>query len=159
MSANQDDYRITTMCRVLEVSRSGYYDCRGRPPSERTMDDAVMTDRIKKLHDESRQIYGSPRIYADLVELKIYVGRKRIARLMREVGIRGVCRRKKWRTTRRGAHPGAPDRVERDFTADGPDQLWVAESVTRTSLLRHGCGFGETRVAKRPELTARRLDL
>ncbi len=91
------------------------------------MDDAVMTDRIKKLHDESRQIYGSPRIYADLVELKIYVGRKRVARLMREAGIRGVCRRKKWRTTRRGAHPGAPDRVERDFSADGPDQLWVAD--------------------------------
>lgn len=127
VSEHEGTYPVTTICRVLGVSRSGYYDWRGRPPAARTLDDAYLTQTIKELHEESRQIYGAPRIHADLVELDIHVGRKRIARLMREAGIQGVSRRKGYRTTVRSTESGAEDRVERDFQAEGPNELWVAD--------------------------------
>jgi putative transposase len=127
VSEQEATYPVTTICRVLGVSRSGYYDWRGRPPAARTLDDAYLTQTIKELHEESRQIYGAPRIHADLVDLEIHVGCKRVARLMREAGIRGVSRRKGYRTTVRSTESGAEDRVERDFQAEGPNELWVAD--------------------------------
>ena len=116
------------MCQVLGVSRSGCYAWRERPPSERARTDAALLERIQEIHKGSRETYGSPRIHAELRAEGIRVGRKRVARLMRREGLVGVSRRKGVRTTRRGedARP-APDLVERDFRADGPDQLWVAD--------------------------------
>jgi len=127
VSAHQDSYAVVTMCRVLEVSRSGYYAWRGRGPSERATEDAELTEQIREYHEESRQTYSAPRIHADLIAAGKCVGRKRVARLMKAAGIRGICRRKACRTTRRGRPSVAPDLVERDFTADGPDRLWVAD--------------------------------
>lgn len=116
------------MCRVLEVSRSGYYAWLKRPPSKRAQEDARLTKRIRKLHERSRGTYGAPRIHADLKAEGVRVGRKRVARLMKAAGLRGVSRRKYVVTTRRAmrARP-APDLVQRDFSADGPDRLWVAD--------------------------------
>jgi len=117
-----------TMCRVLEVSPSGYYAWRKREPSKRRQEDDVLRDQIQQIHRDSRGIYGSPRIHAEMQDEGVRIGRKRVARLMRQDGVVGVTRRKFVRTTRRDpiARP-APDLVERQFTATGPNQLWVAD--------------------------------
>jgi len=116
------------MCRLLEVSTSGYYDWRDREPSVRALEDAALTEMISEIHAMSRGAYGSPMIHAELADRGVHVGRKRVARLMKAAGLQGVSRRKKAWTTRRAANSRpAPDLVERDFTADGPDKLWVAD--------------------------------
>lgn len=116
------------MCRVLEVSRSGYYAWLKRPPSKRTQEDTRLTTRIRELHTRSKGTYGAPRIHADLAAEGLQVGRKRVARLMKAAGLQGVSRRKHVVTTQRTkqARP-APDLVQRDFSAVGPDRLWVAD--------------------------------
>ncbi len=128
MKANQAVHRVATMCRVLGVSRSGYYAWRERSPSKRAVSDAALLERIHAFHKRSRGTYGAPRILKDLKGEKINVGRKRVARLMKRAGLQGVSRRKGTWTTRRDkdARP-APDLVSRDFTASGPDRLWVAD--------------------------------
>jgi len=116
------------MCRVLEVSTSGYYAWRNRPASKRAREDAVLLRRIRTIHAASRETYGVPRVYKEFIENKEAVGRDRIARLMRRAGLRGVSPRRFVTTTRRDevARP-APDLVERRFQAVGPNQLWVAD--------------------------------
>jgi putative transposase len=128
VKAHQAVYPIATMCRVLEVSTSGYYAWRKRVPSARAHKDAILGAKIVELHKLSREIYGAPKLHADLRELGIGVGRKRVARIMQRLGIKGVCRQKGCTTTWRNkdARP-APDLVERNFSATGPDQLWVAD--------------------------------
>jgi putative transposase len=126
--ANQAMYPITTMCQLLDVSTSGYYSWRRREPSMRARRDAALAAKIRDFHETSRGTYGSPRILEDLREEGIRVGRKRVARLMQEEGLRGVCRRKTTRTTRRNRRQRpAPDLVERKFTAERANQLWVAD--------------------------------
>lgn len=116
------------MCRVLKVSTSGYYAWRKRAPSRRSQADVQLGDRIEALHHQSRDLYGRPRIQADLRAEGVLVGDKRVARLMRERKIKGVIRRKDFRTTVRDADARpTPDLVERKFTAAAPDQLWVAD--------------------------------
>lgn len=121
-------YPVTTMCRVLGVSTSGYYAWRRRAPSERVRCDAVLSKRIREIHQWSRGTYGVPRIHAELTEEGVRVSHKRVARLMQAAGLQGVSRRKFVRTTEkcRSARP-APDLVDRDFTAPGPNRLWVAD--------------------------------
>ena len=115
------------MCRVLEVSSSGYYAWLGRGPSPRSLADAALVAKIKGFHDRSRGTYGRPRIHADLVDEGEKVSPKRVARLMRQAGLVGVSRRRGVRTTVRDDQRPAPDLVEREFRADGPDRLWVAD--------------------------------
>ena len=116
------------MCRVLGVSPSGYYAWRDRPPSARARKDAELSEKIRSYHEASRGTYGSPRIHADLAEEGLRVGRKRVARLMRAAGLQGVSRRKGPRTTVRDAQSRpALDLVNRNFTAVGPNRLWVAD--------------------------------
>ena len=129
VDANQASFEIAVMCRVLGVSTSGYYDWRRRPPSARAVADEVLTEQIRALHDQSRQTYGYRRITAELVDGRGEpVGRHRVARLMRAADIQGVTRRGFCRTTRRdeGARP-APDLLNRDYSAPGPDRRWVAD--------------------------------
>jgi putative transposase len=128
VSANQALYPVATMCRLLGVSAGGYHAWRRRPPSARAQADAILLKRIAEIHAASRGTYGVPRIHAELSAEGRRVGRKRVARLMRTAGLRGVSRRKGPRTTLRqqGARP-APDLVERDFSAPAPDRLWVAD--------------------------------
>jgi len=127
------------MCGVLKLSRTGYYKWLKRGKSERERRDLALVDQILEIHQETRGVYGAPRIHIELRSQGVKVGKKRVARLMREVGICGVTRRKKWRTTIRDpeARP-APDLVEREFKATKADQLWVAditEIPTRSSRL------------------------
>jgi putative transposase len=128
VKARQAEFPIATMCRVLKVSASGYYAWCKRAPSLRAKADLQLGDRIEALHRRSRDLYGRPRILADLRDEGVWVGGKRVARLMRERNIKGVRRRKAFKSTIRddGARP-APDLVERKFTAAAPDQLWVAD--------------------------------
>jgi putative transposase len=129
MSANQACFPITAMARVLGVSKAGYYAWRHRPPSARARADEALLARIKTVHISSRQTYGAPRVHAELRAAGERHGRKRIARLMRVAGLVGASRRRGGPiTTRRDkqARP-APDLVDRDFQAAGPNQLWVAD--------------------------------
>jgi putative transposase len=116
------------MCRVFAVSSSGYYAWAKREPSARAIEDARLTACIRFFHTRSKGAYGAPNILEDLRDEGIRVGKKRVARLMKADGLRGVCRRK-WVTTTT-CDPDAqssPDLVQRQFAADGPNRLWVAD--------------------------------
>ena len=128
MRAHRATHPVRRLCRVLGVSASGYYAWSTRPASARATADAALLDRIRAYHTRSRGTYGVPRIHKDLVVAGVVIGRKRVARLMRMAGLAGVSRRKGTFTTMRDrdAVP-APDLVDRDFTAAGPNQLWVAD--------------------------------
>lgn len=129
MNANQAALPVRTMCRVLGVSPSGFYDWLGRAPSQRTLDDAVLLERIRSIHAESDGTYGAPRIHAELADQGRRVSRKRVARLMRQGGIAGVSRRRGFvvTTQRDERQRPAPDLVQREFSADGPNRMWVAD--------------------------------
>jgi len=128
VKAHQAVHSISLMCRLLDVSRSGYYAWLRRRPCERKKQDALLAAEIERSHIASRGTYGAPRILVDLTELGYSVSKKRVARVMREVGLEGVTRRKKHVTTIRDeATRPAPDLVDRDFSTTGPNQLWVAD--------------------------------
>ena len=137
MSENQAAYPIATMCRVLGVSSSGYYAWAKRQPSQRAQADAALLSEIRAVHAASHGTYGAPRIHAELAADGIRVGRKRIARLMTVAGLAGVSRRKFVTTTSRGHGRPAPDLVDRNFTADRPNLLWVAD----ITYVPTGAGF------------------
>jgi putative transposase len=121
-------YHVATMCRVLDVSSSGYYAWRARSLSARAREDAALKERIRQIHEQSRGTYGVPRLHAELAFEGVRVGCKRVARLMRAAGLQGISRRR-WHTTTirdRDARP-APDLVRRDFETGGPNRLWVAD--------------------------------
>ncbi len=128
IDAEKANYPISLLCRVLGVSRSGYYDWKDRPPSERDKVNAALTAKIREIHDRSRGVYGYPRIHAELGALGVRCSRKRVARLMRKAGLRGCLRGRKKRTTRRDKHAApAADLVKRNFCATAPDKLWTAD--------------------------------
>lgn len=118
------------LCRLLRVSKSGYYAWRGRPLSRRTIDAIALTAKIEAIHHRSHGVYGSPRVHAQLRAEGVWVSRKRVARLMRRAGLQGVSRQRFVTTTERdrNARP-APDLVQRHFEASAPDQLWVADAT------------------------------
>lgn len=129
MNANQADFPMRAMCRVLGVSHSGFYDWQVRGPSRRALADAVLSERIRDIHAQSDATYGMPRIRAELAEQGTSVGGKRIARLMRRAGLRGVSRRRGYvvTTQRDDKQRPAPDLVKREFKADAANLLWVAD--------------------------------
>ncbi len=129
VNANQANVPAHTMCRVLKVSASGYYAWRERAPSKRAIENGAMVERIRRIHAESDATYGMPRVRAELIDQGVRISGKRVARLMRINAIRGVSRRRSFIvTTRRDQRQRpAPDLVKREFTADGPNQLWVAD--------------------------------
>lgn len=116
-------------CRVLNVSRSGYYEWLSRPDSSRAQENELLLKQIRQVHEESRGTYGSPRVHAELVlGLGLPVNLKRVARLMRQAGIQGLYRRRRRGCTVRDpdASPG-PDLVHRQFAVDGPNRLWITD--------------------------------
>lgn len=129
ISAQRASTPVSVACQLLGVSRSGFYGWLQRPPSERALHDAWLTERIKEIWKANREVYGAPRIHAELrMAHGIKVSRKRVERLMREAGISGLVPRKRGRTTIRV--PGvrvADDLIERDFCPAAPNLLWVAD--------------------------------
>src|SRR5581483_6473932 len=131
VSANQTHYPLSVLCRTLKVSCSGFYAWKKRPMSQRARADVCLTALIRAIHESSHFTYGAPRIHAELrQEYGVHVARKRVARLMRAAGLKGVQKRRFICTTRSGERQRwAPDLVDRDFTAGEPDKLWVADAT------------------------------
>ena len=129
MRTNQAVHPIRIMARALGVSASGFYDWRDRRPSDRQRSDKALLRRIRTIHAVSYGTYGAPRVHAELRAEGIQVGCKRVARLMREAGIAGVSRRRRTvvTTTPTPDRTSAGDLVRRDFGADSPNMLWVAD--------------------------------
>ncbi len=128
IAAEKTQHPVSLLCSVLGVSRAGYYAWKDRPAPERRRRDDELLDEIRAIHAESKATYGWPRIHAELRHRGVRVGRKRVARLMRQAGLSGMVRRRKGRTTIRV--PGvatAPDLVRRDFAPVAPNRLWVAD--------------------------------
>jgi putative transposase len=131
IEAQKTNHRVSVMCRLLKVSKSGFYGWRDRAPSARIQADALLLEKIVRIHRDSRETYGAPRIHFELRTLGLRCARKRVARLMREAGLFGCGgRRRKAHTTLRSRTERispAPDLVKRNFTPEGPDRLWVAD--------------------------------
>jgi hypothetical protein len=138
VKANQAHYPVRVMCRLLKVSQSGFYAWEGRALSARAREDIRLTALIHAIHGRSQGAYGAPSIHAELADDHgIHVGCKRVARLMRAAGLFGVTQQRFIRTT--VADPAAEralDLVERQFIADGPDRLWVADITYGTPSQR-----------------------
>ncbi len=122
------EFPVTVLCHVLGVSRSGYYAWRKRSPSQRRRDNRDLGEKIQQLHQKSRGTYGSPRIWADLREMGIRCSRKRVAKLMRYLGLRAT-NRGSYKVARRGHRLTnlAENVLARDFSAERPNQKWVAD--------------------------------
>ena len=124
IEAERANYPLAVLCRMLEVSKSGYYAWRSRAPSQRSREDYALTQNIREIHRRSRETYGSPRVHAELRALGVRCGRRRVARLMRVAGLRGCMRGKKRGTTRRDPRAApAPDLLGRDFVAAQPNKF------------------------------------
>ncbi len=134
---HRQDFGVEPLCAVIGLQVSTYYDRLTRAPSARSVANEVLAERIEKIWVDSGQTYGAPRVHAQLARDGIYVGRKRIERIMADRGWRGAYLRRGWQiTTRRGpveTTETVPDLVQRDFTATRPNALWVADiSYVRT---------------------------
>jgi putative transposase len=127
VSAHQAEFPIATMCRVLGISSSGYYAWSKRSPSRRAQTNAALSKTVRTIHAVSRGTYGAARVHAELAANGIPASKNRVARLMRNASVIGVSRRKFVVTTVRDGGRQAPDLVDRTFTADAPNVLWVAD--------------------------------
>jgi putative transposase len=121
-------FPVSTMCRVLGVSTSGYYDWLKAPASPRAEQDAALAAKIAQTHERSRGRYGSPRVHAELRAAGVRVGRKRVARIMRSEGLAARRKRRYSRTTdSKHNDPIAPNLLARDFHAEAPNRVWVTD--------------------------------
>jgi transposase InsO family protein len=129
IAAHREQFEITVMCRVLTVSRSGYYAWLKRPTSSREMADQALSQQIKEIHQQSRQTYGSPRIQAELAENGVNCGHKRVARLMRDEELFAKQSRKFRVTTTDSAHsyPVAPNLLDQAFRASRANEKWLTD--------------------------------
>ena len=128
VDAEKAHFPVSLLCKMAGISKSGYYAWRERPQARRSREDAALTQQIVEIHRRSRETYGYPRVHAELRSLGVRCGRRRVARLMRDAGLRGCMRGRKKRTTRRDPRAApAPDLVNRSFCATSPDRLWTAD--------------------------------
>ncbi len=124
----RDAFPVRLMCRCLRVSTSGYYGWRDRPASRRKQANERLLVRIRSLHAESDGVFGSPRMWEELRYLGEPCSRNRVARLMRDHGLRGIPERRRWRTKPTGTRPDhVQNHLARDFTADEPNTKWVTD--------------------------------
>jgi transposase InsO family protein len=127
---HRETFEVGAMCEVFEISRSGFYAWRDRPKSHRAKESERLGVMVEQIHEKSRAIYGVPRVHAELRARGTACGRKRVARLMREKGLRGKAKRRFRTTTKANArHAVAPNLLEQDFSADRPDQVWVGDTT------------------------------
>jgi len=130
------DLPVATCCRVMKVSTSGFYSWLAQPCSDRDYADAILTNTIIDIHRMSRRSYGSPRVHAELrLAQETFCSRKRVERLMREVGVSGTYRRRNRGCTRRNPQDEvAEDLVNRVFDVNTPDRLWVMDITEHPTL-------------------------
>jgi putative transposase len=125
------EFPITVLCRVLEVSRAGFYASIGRPPPPRAGEDEKLAVLVREAHEKSRKTYGSLRVQAELADVHgVYVSRKRIIRLMQQQGLKARVR-KRFKCTTNSNHdqPVAANLLDRNFQADRPNQKWVGDTT------------------------------
>ena len=127
MAEHKGQFRLSSMCRVLRVQRSGYYAWKANPKSKRALADDALLARIRQSFDDSHGIYGSPRILRDLREGGMACGQKRVARLMRQAQLRSVRGYKRPRYRAGLPATTAPNRLQREFTVTLPNQVWVTD--------------------------------
>jgi putative transposase len=128
IAEHRQEYPVSTMCRVLEVAVSGFYAWLRRAPSRRSQENTGLGERIGRIYHANRQVYGSPRIHAALRAEGKPCGKKRVARLMRELGLSAKPRKHRTRTTdSQHEQPVAPNLLNREFTATAPNTKWVAD--------------------------------
>lgn len=128
VSNHQSEFPIFLMCRVLDVSRSGYYAWLKHPESKRDQDDNALSQEILEIYQESFCTYGSPRVYRELKRRGKHIGEKRIVRLMRKDGLRAKTKRKfKVTTDSRHNFPVAPNLLNREFTPEEPNKVWASD--------------------------------
>jgi putative transposase len=125
MAEHHGQFRLSSMCRVLRIQRSGYYAWKAKPKSDRALADDAMLVSIKQFFEDSQGIYGSPRVHRDLREEGIRCGEKRVARLMQQAQLRSVRGYKRPRYKVGTPATTAPNRLQREFTVAQPDQVWV----------------------------------
>lgn len=128
MSEHRTYFSVAEMCRVFKVSRSGYYRWLKRGPSRREVDNRKLDAEIREIYNHNKGRYGSPKITQELKDRGWKVSKNRVAKRMREMGLRSIIRRK-FRVTTDSKHnfPVAPNLLERNFTADGPNKVWVSD--------------------------------
>ncbi len=128
IDAEKAEFPVRTMCRVLDVSESGFFAWKGRPASQRQRDDMVYLAHIRTTFELSHGTYGSPRMHRELVDEGLPIGRRRTARLMRANGL-AARQKRRFRRTTNSEHgwPVAPNLLDQDFAADTPDQKWGAD--------------------------------
>lgn len=119
-------YPVTKLCEAMDISRSGFYQWRNGEPSARSIADAHLLVTINEIHSRSLGTYGAPRVHGDLRHCGVRVGRKRVARLMRQEALIGAHGRKKWRRGKRNT-VHAPDLLQRDFRRSQLNEAWVAD--------------------------------
>ena len=125
---HREEFPVIRMCKVLDVSRGGYYAWRGRPPSEREMANQELYRKIETVYDRNHGTYGSPRIYQELRRQGFACSENRVARLMRLRGLRARQTKSYKTTTKRNqADSVAPNVLKRDFVADRPNEKWVTD--------------------------------
>jgi putative transposase len=128
IDTHRTQWPVSTLCRMLDVSVSGFSAWQSRPLSNRALSDAQRCPLIVASHTASDGTYGVPRVYEDLKELDSTIGKRTVERLMGELGIAGVSGRKRVRTTKSDpSHPVAENVLNRDFTAEKPNQRWVTD--------------------------------
>jgi putative transposase len=130
IEAYREEYPVSVLCETLEVSQSGYYAWRKRPRSQHVRQDVYLAEQVKVAFHANRQVYGSPRVHAELRVQGIRCGQKRVARLMRAQGL--AARRPRHRTITTHSDPevwAAPNLLQRDFSADQPNVKWVADTT------------------------------
>jgi putative transposase len=125
---HRDTFRVEPICQALAIAPSTYYAARTRPPSKRCLEDEKLKVRITRVHGKNFGVYGVRKVWRQLRRDDVEVGRDHVGRLMAELGLCGVTRTKKVRTTTPAAESERPaDLVDRVFTAAAPDRLWVAD--------------------------------
>jgi transposase InsO family protein len=127
VEAHRHTFGVAPLLAAIGEPVSTFYDRTSRTPAARAMADAAVAERIEAIWERSRHTYGAPRILAMLAREGFRVGRKRVERLMRQLGLQGAHLHKHWKTTRQDKEASAAsDLVERDFTVGEPNLLWVA---------------------------------
>ncbi len=125
---HRDTFGVEPICQTLEIAPSTYYAAKTRPPSKRSLEDEKLKVKIERVHEDNRDVYGVRKVWHQLRREDVDVGRDHVGRLMDELGLCGVTRTKKVRTTKPAPESERPaDLVHRAFTADAPDRLWVAD--------------------------------
>jgi transposase InsO family protein len=141
VETHRDTFGVAPLLAAIGEPVSTFYNRSNREPSMRAVHDTALAERIEAIWERSHRTYGAPRMHAMLARGGIRVGRKRVERLMRQLGIQGAHLRKHWKTTRRDRDAtAAPDLVDRNFCAGEPNRLWVADLERHEAFANPGGG-------------------